>query len=222
MLRFSVPARSAFALGSLLVLVLLIARALGLRPDDRAALLVVFSCTLTYYFYLRRFFQKINPKKVIPSHVKFALDTMVEGLLILDADGNVMLANSAFAKTVGKDSDKLLGRDVDELAWERHQKDDVPEDLPWRVTLGEGTACLSRIVHFYKEPSERTTFLVNSTPIHDQAEECQGALVSFDDITELERNKRELARNPGRPQAIQRGNPQDKTGNSNCWPHAIL
>ena len=192
MLWFSVPARSAFTLACLLVTVLLFARLTGLRPDDRAALLIVFSCTTTYYFYLRRAFQQLNPKKVIPSHVKLALDTMVEGLLILDADGKVMLANAGFAQTVGKEPDHLMGRDIGELAWEPHEHDECPEGLPWANTLKGGGPCLGGMVHFYKDGAERSTFLVNSTPIHDQAGGCQGALVSFDDITELEKNKREL------------------------------
>lgn len=190
--RLSFSTRSALSLGCILVAALLSARLFGLRPDDRAAVLVVFSCTATYYFFLRRAFQPLNPQKVIPAHVKLALDTMVEGLLILGGEGRIMLANAAFAEKVARDPEELMRLGVGDLEWEPHQQDGHAQPLPWSVTLDDGEPCLGGIVHFSKPEAGRATFLVNSTPIRDQAGNCQGALVSFDDITALEKNKREL------------------------------
>ena len=156
----------------------------------------VVSCyALAYYLYLRKLLRQLDPQKVIPSRVKMALDTMAEGLVILDGDGNIMLANAAFAQTIHEDPEQLIGRNVEDLSWETHPQQTHQEPLPWNVTLEQGIPQLGAMVYFASQPDERLTFLVNSTPIHDQAGESRGALVSFDDITQLEKSKLELEKN---------------------------
>lgn len=149
---------------------------------------------LAYSLYLWRMMQTLQPEKVIPSRVRMALDTMAEGLVILDGDGNILMANPAFSQTVGDTCEQLIGRNVEELAWKRHSQHSSAEPLPWKDTLEQGQPRLGGLVHFSRG-GEQLTFLVNATPIHDQAGESGGALVSFYDITQFEQSKNELEKN---------------------------
>ncbi len=44
----------------------------------------------------------LDPTKVIPRRVRETLDTMAEGLLVLDKDERILLANKAFQKRWAK------------------------------------------------------------------------------------------------------------------------
>lgn len=153
---------------------------------------VLVCCGVLYYLYLRNVMKHPNPQRVISGQVKMALDTMAEGLVILDGGGVIMLANSAFAETVESEPDHLLGRPLEELPWEQHQHENQILPLPWKPTLEEAKPALGGIVHLTMEQDQRLTFLVNVSPILDPAGQNRGALVSFDDITQLEKNKLEL------------------------------
>ncbi|MCA9067784.1 MAG: diguanylate cyclase, partial [Planctomycetaceae bacterium] len=153
---------------------------------------VLICCGVMYYLYLRKVLKQLNPQKVIPGRVKMALDTMAEGLVILDDQGVIMLANSAFAETVDRETDVLLGQSLEEFPWEQHKNGEETFPLPWTTTLESGSPVLGGIVHLPAEEDKRLTFLINVSPILDPTGQNRGALVSFDDITQLEKNKREL------------------------------
>jgi len=65
-----------------------------------------------FYFYLGKMLRQLDPSQAIPSRVRSALDTMVEGLLVVDAREYIVLANQAFASTIGKTPEELIGRQV--------------------------------------------------------------------------------------------------------------
>lgn len=150
---------------------------------------------LAYSLSLWRRVQRLHPEKVLPSRVKMAIDTMAEGLVILDADGHIMMANPAFAQTLDVKAEQLIGRNVEEFPWKEHSQESSPEPLPWRATLEKGEPRLGGLVHLSRKGGNQLTFLVNATPIHDQAGESGGALVSFYDVTQLEHSKNELEKN---------------------------
>ena len=62
------------------------------------------SCWLpavAFYFYLGRVLRQLDPSRAVP-RVRAALDTLAEGLLVIDLKGYIVLANQAFAAVVGK------------------------------------------------------------------------------------------------------------------------
>lgn len=63
--------------------------------------LVLFVCAISFFifrFYLGRMLKHLDPSQAIPSRVRSALDTMAEGLLVVDKKQQVVLANSAFGE----------------------------------------------------------------------------------------------------------------------------
>ena len=147
-----------------------------------------------FYFYLGRMLRHLDPTRAIPARVKSALDTMAEGLLVLDLDGNIVLANSAFAEMVGKEVDAILGQKSFVFGWESEDGSAVSvEDAPWIRCLKTGIAERNQSVCLYDANVQRRTFLVNCSPVMTTDQQHGGVLVSLDDVTQLEEKKVELA-----------------------------
>ncbi len=160
--------------------------------------LIVFmgsSSFIVFYFYIGRMLQHLDPSRAIPPRVRAALDTMTEGLLVVDPRGQIVLANSAFATILGKDPDDLLGIRAAQIPWESQGGQPLAEDAaPWTRSLREGTIERNAIVHLMDYQGNRRTFIVNCSPVLSDRGKLGGVLVSFDDVTQLEEKKAELSK----------------------------
>ena len=65
---------------------------------------------IAFYFYLGKMLKHLDPSRAIPPRVRAALDTMAEGLMVVDLKGNIVLANSSLGNIVGQDVDLLIGQ----------------------------------------------------------------------------------------------------------------
>lgn len=146
----------------------------------------------TYRFYLKRVMRELNPDAVIPERVRKALDTLAEGLLIIDTSGVINFSNAAFANKTGLSPEQLVGRECASLGWEVCADDKGDSELPWlSVMKGNGSSSGMRLK--LKTPQNKNyTFTVNVSPIAADAGEIKGALITFDDITALEIKNEEL------------------------------
>ncbi len=146
-----------------------------------------------YYFYLRKVLQQLDPSQAVPERVREALDTLVEGLLVLDHRERIVLANAAFCRMVGQESEVLLGRKVGRLPW--HIAGDSEDgQLPWVSAQAAGLECTGTLILPGEGDTETRTFLVNCAPIPGENGKSRGVLASFDDITPIEKKKAEMAR----------------------------
>ncbi|OHB74921.1 MAG: hypothetical protein A2W31_13470 [Planctomycetes bacterium RBG_16_64_10] len=162
------------------------------HPTVKLVLFVGLASLALYFLYLRKLLQDLDPSKVIPERVRATLDTFAEGLLVLDKRERIVLANQAFAKTVGRLPSDLQGRRVSELPWNK-RNDGGPGDVyPWQKTMLEGTPQTGALLDLRQNDSDRRTFLVNTTPILGNDGQRRGALASFDDVTSLQNSRTEL------------------------------
>ncbi len=148
---------------------------------------------LIYYLYLGKMLKQLDPSQAVPERVRAALDTMAEGLLVIDAKQNVVLANESFAFLVGESAEELIGRQISTFSW--HNRDDEtvdPASTPWTQTLKDGLVRTSEMIRLKYGESQSKTFMTNCSPILGGKGKASGALISFDDITELEQKEVEL------------------------------
>src|SRR5512145_2712237 len=113
---------------------------LGAFREPRVEMIgfVVLLSAIAFYYYLGRVLRQLDPSRAVPGRVRAALDTMAEGLLVIDMKGYVMLANQAFAELLGKTSDELAARLVSSFAWQPADGAPMPEtDHPWTHALRE-------------------------------------------------------------------------------------
>jgi PAS domain S-box-containing protein len=117
---------------------------------------------------------------------------MAGGLLVIDAKENIMLANDAFARILGFSStEELIGKQVATLGWSVSSDDDE-NLLPWEQVLQTAAIKTNCTLEWQDKLGHSRTFICNCSPIVGADDEVNGALISFDDITELEEKKVEL------------------------------
>ena len=73
-------------------------------------LFVSLASMVVYFLYMRKLLQHLDPSKVVPDRVRTTLDTMAEGLLVLDDQEQIVLANRSFGKMLGRPSADLVGK----------------------------------------------------------------------------------------------------------------
>ena len=157
-----------------------------------SAFIAVFGFVL-FYFYLGKMLRHLDPSQAVPTRVRSALDTMVEGLLVTDANENIVLANQAFAATVGKAPEALVGLRASDFGWSTGDGSPLEkESFPWLKALREKTLQKNAMVSLTDSASKRRTFMVNCSPIFISKGETGGVLISLDDVTQLEEKEVEL------------------------------
>ncbi len=170
---------------------------LGYLQDPLVILIgfvALFSFT-AFYFYLGKMLKHLDPSQAIPGRVRSALDTMAEGLLVLDNKEQIVLANRAFGTLLGKTPDELLGIRVSTLPWADAEGEALAEDdRPWRRALRSGRPAVNQRIRLTLSETSRLTFMINCSPVLGSGGSHAGVLVSFDDVTQLEEQEIELLR----------------------------
>ncbi len=156
--------------------------------------LLLFFCLaglVAYTAFMMRVLKLFNNTQVVPDRVRQALDTLTEGLLVLDESGRIVLANSAFAKIIGKQQDELEGVQASELSWVA--ADIVEGNFPWRLAIDESVVQTERILRYQLGNGPQRIFSANAAPLGKKRGQ-RGALATFRDVTHLEEHRAELER----------------------------
>lgn len=150
---------------------------------------------MLFPMFLKRVLRELDPSKVIPGRVKAAFDTLAEGILILDENGDIMLANSAFTRSVDVAGTNLIGRNASSLQWTASKEEDgamVSAEFPWKQVLESGEKHTGARISISHGSDTQRTFAVNCTPIFDDKKKVRGVIATFDDLTEIEQKNAQL------------------------------
>lgn len=148
---------------------------------------------ITFYFYLGRVLSLLDPSKAVPGRVRAALDTMAEGLLVLDRKEQIVLANKAFAAMLGKKTEELMGLKAGQLPWRNATGGKIEKvQRPWVKAIKQGEVLKNQSLYLSLPDQKTLIFNTNCSPVLGSGKKHAGVLVSFDDITPLEEKKIEL------------------------------
>ena len=147
---------------------------------------------LGYYLLMKKTLRHLDPSAVVPERVKLALDSLVEGVVLMDHQERIVLANKAFEKNVGDVKRSLMGQKTSELDWLATGSDKEINELPWRRAMQEGTSQSAVPLTLKCQHGDVRTFMVNGAPIIDSAGKMRGALATFDDVTQIEAQNTKL------------------------------
>jgi diguanylate cyclase (GGDEF)-like protein/putative nucleotidyltransferase with HDIG domain len=150
------------------------------------------SSTILSWLILNKTFKYLNPSKVVPKRVRSAFDTLTEGLVLINAEQEIAHVNQSFGRIIEKDSEALIGTNLNELGWQLSNSDEFGSKLPWLECIETEEAVIGRILELGQSENRRK-FFVNAAPILGDKSDCRGAMISFDDVTAMERKKSELA-----------------------------
>jgi diguanylate cyclase (GGDEF)-like protein len=156
------------------------------QPTVILVVTLTLACFVSYALYLRRVLQHLDPSRAIPERVRVAFDTLTEGLLVLDIDGQILMANSAFRGFHPDAKGVLLGRSIKQLAWlvkGLHEKADLP---PWERALLSTEPILGVDVDLTYANGEPRRALLNCAAVRDASGLARGCLVTLDDVTALD------------------------------------
>jgi PAS domain S-box-containing protein len=168
---------------------------LGLLHDPRVqlSLFMSLSSLILFYFYLGRMLKNLDPSRAVPERVRSALDTLTEGLLVMDTQGQIVLANQAFADYLGRGQEGLTGICADTLAWQDAEGEKpAAGTYPWQLALEAGAPSRNSLLWLADPDGKRRTFMTNCSPILVGKGEYGGVMVSLDDVTLLEEKEIEL------------------------------
>jgi diguanylate cyclase (GGDEF)-like protein/PAS domain S-box-containing protein len=148
----------------------------------------------TYFVYFQLFFRKIGlaQTQVIPRRVRTTLNTLAEGIVVLDKADRIVLANEVFARLAGLTSAELQGRKVSDLAWVGGAQNEPDAEYPWSRALNEGKAQTGSVLALQNEDQQLFTLSVNSTPILGEDGTPRGAFATFDNLTPIEKKNNHL------------------------------
>ncbi len=155
-------------------------------------LLVFFVGTglFAYTFFVTRILGIFRATQVVPDRVRQALDTLAEGLLVLDEDAKIILANRAFSETTGIASEDLAMQQADSLGWlVGDEGADVP--LPWLRAIQESMVQTEQMLRYQLADGSQRIFSVNAAPLGTDGS-GRGALATFRDVTHVEEHRAEL------------------------------
>ena len=156
------------------------------------------SCFLTvaagamFYFYLGKMLKHLDPSKSVPKRVRAALDSLAEGLLVIDRNNKIMLANQSFSNWIGKDPERLIGTSTDKIAWLDLVEDGPPNEMPWETAIREERAQAAVMLRLRQANDSMLILMANASPVLGHDGQYRGVLVSFDDVTQLEATKSDL------------------------------
>ncbi|MDJ0669334.1 MAG: ATP-binding protein [Desulfobacterales bacterium] len=170
-------------------------RGFAANPIVQLTLFMGVLCFAVFYFYIGKVLRHLDPSQAIPGRVRSALDTLAGGLLVLDNKEQIVLANKAFATLLGRTPEDLMGHRAGDLPWIDPQDNKVTKSgRPWVQALESGEVQANRILRLAMKDDERLTFSINCSPVLGSGGKYAGVLVSFDDVTLLEKKEIELRR----------------------------
>ena len=165
-------------------------------PVVRALLGIVLLSGLAIWLYLRRVLQHLDPGQVIPERVRDAFDVLDEGIVILDPQARVMMANEAFRRLAPLHQPRrpvAIGQPVTQLDWLCSAlAGDGPEpaEPPW--TTAVRTAAPSEEHEVRIGPAPAREVLVKCTPVLDPGGQVRGSMLRLRDVSALHQLNRAL------------------------------
>ncbi|MFK7891986.1 MAG: EAL domain-containing protein [Granulosicoccus sp.] len=167
-------------------------------------LFVAIAGFVSYWIFLKRALTELDPSAVVPDHINAVLDTLSEGIVMLDRSGRVILSNQSFRNKTARLSSELIGQSLSRMHWEYSDNQTGAEALPWDKLLDSGDELLSSEIIYLEPGHDRISFNVHIASIKSPDGQVRGAVVTFDDVTEIQVKNANLKRALGNLENSQR------------------
>ncbi len=169
---------------------------LGYRISPFILLLVFlavasFTCFL---FFLKRTLKHLDPSSIMPNRVKNALDTLTEGILLLDNKERIIHANAVITRKLGRTARELMGLKTSSMKWLDPKTNMRAEDFPWLDAISQNEVQSGVMLNLHSKSEGMRTYIINSSPVFDDKGKARGAVVTLDDATEMEQQSFQLSR----------------------------
>ena len=133
------------------------------------------------------------------------VQTMAEGLVMIDADGRYTLANRAALRMLGVATGDLVGHRYDDVSWRRVRPDgsELPlAEHPFELLRRGRREVRDLVVGIERADGERRIASLNALPLHDGDGVFAGAVLTYVDVTQRHLAEQALADSEARLAAI--------------------
>lgn len=158
----------------------------------RVTILVALTTGLICGLQLTRVLRYLDPRRAVPGRVTEALDNFAEGVVVLDKQNRIMLANHAFTKFVDRPTELLQGTNIWNFSWSKGEDRQTVQIDPG--SMSETPWPNGRTLWHLSDTGGRrqAIFSVNASSIVDDAGAACGSMLAFADITALEQSRQSL------------------------------
>lgn len=163
-----------------------------LSPAVKLVLLFTAVAGTIYYLYLRRSLQHLDPTAAVPERVQMAFDAMSEAVLILNAQGRIVMANKYFDALMPNEGEQVIGRDPSDFTWLTMGAEHVTRTPPWQQCAIDKASVEGYVYEARTKLGETRRLIVNSSPVLDARDNVRGCMVSFNDVTDLDEANKQL------------------------------
>lgn len=126
--------------------------------------------------------------QVVPDRIRESLDSLAEGLLIMDEFDRIVLANDAFSHMVGLSRSALIGRRAGSLNWICSPGADN-EDFPWHRAIHQGQPQVEQLMRYRLPDGSLRFFSINASMVIREDGKSGGSLATFRDVTRSEEHR---------------------------------
>jgi len=163
------------------------------KPSTRLTLAMFVLGFFANLLFMKRVLKHLDPSAVVPARVQTALDVMSDGVLLIDDKERIVLVNSSFCERLNRNSASLLGLPASRLDWQIDDRGASKAELPWLEAIDHGQAHNDVKISIVPEGlTEEIVFRVSGSPVLDGWGKAKGAIATFKDVTQLERQQKEL------------------------------
>ncbi|MBN1498669.1 MAG: PAS domain S-box protein [Spirochaetes bacterium] len=123
------------------------------------------------------------------------LETVLDGVVMTDKEGNIIYVNEAARKILETDEEDIISGKFSDSAWSNIDINGItlpPDRLPLSITLKEGRSLNAYIYGISREEGNTKFLSVNSSPLFNSDGEITGAVISFRDITEIRKIENQI------------------------------
>lgn len=147
--------------------------------------LLICGGALLSFIYLRRVMQYLDPSAAVPERVRAAFDTLTDGVVVLDGQSRIMLANRAFRALHPDGSAELQGRAVSDLHWMPRHTSGENNLPPWESALRGQPEVQDTRMSIMQPDGKSVETIVRCSPVNDAGGRVRGCIVTFHDVTEV-------------------------------------
>jgi diguanylate cyclase (GGDEF)-like protein len=147
---------------------------------------------LLFYLYLKRILQHLDPNAAIPDRVRTAFDALSEGVLVIDKQSQVVLANSAFRGLHPDAARDLTGKKLADLDWLIAAVGRQPSAWPWERAMSGKMSVTGETLKIERPGDSALKVTLNCAPVQDDREGVRGCLITFDDLSLVEHMNEQL------------------------------
>src|SRR5262249_43090493 len=146
---------------------------------------------LLFYLYLRRILQHLDPNAAIPDRVRTAFDALSEGLVVIDRQGHVVLANAGFRSLHPDAVRDLTGKKIADMEWLVSEIGNHQEAWTWERTRATNASVTGETIKVERDGAP-VKLTINCAPVLGERDSVRGCLITLDDLSLVEHMNQQL------------------------------